>query len=46
MEIASGIEPVQDGSVFIELINWPFLQDLKGRPAEYKAGPRSAIAHG
>jgi hypothetical protein len=44
MEIASGIEPVQDGRIFIELINWPFLHDLKGSPAEYKAGLDLAIA--
>ena len=38
MEIASGIEPVQDGRIFIELINWPILHDLRGSPAVYKAG--------
>ena len=25
MEIANSIEPVQDGRIHIELINWPFL---------------------
>ncbi len=31
VEIASGIQPVQDGRVFIELINVPFLkQELCG----------------
>jgi hypothetical protein len=29
MEIASGIEPVQDGRIFIELINGPFLYEHK-----------------
>jgi hypothetical protein len=46
MEIASGIEPVQDGRIFIELINWPFLYELKGTPAEYKAGLDLAIERG
>ena len=46
MKIASGIEPVQDGRIFIELINWPFLHDLRGKPAEYKGGLRLAIARG
>jgi hypothetical protein len=46
MEIANGIEAVQDGRIFIEQINWPFLHDLRGSPAEYKAGLDLAIAHG
>jgi hypothetical protein len=36
----------QDGRIFIELINWPFLSELKGTPAEYKAGLDLAIARG
>jgi hypothetical protein len=46
IEIANSIEPSQDGRIFIELINWPFLSDLKGSPAEYKAGLELAIARG
>jgi hypothetical protein len=46
MEIASGIEPVQDGRIFIELLNGPFLYELRGTPAEYKAGLDLAIARG
>jgi hypothetical protein len=38
VEIANSVEPVQDGRIFIELINWPFLHDLKGTPQEYGAG--------
>ena len=38
IEIANSVETVQDGRIFIELINWPFLHDLKGTPAEYGAG--------
>jgi hypothetical protein len=46
IEIANSVEAVQDGRIFIELINWPFLHDLKGSPAEYKAGLELAIARG
>ena len=34
IEIANSVEAVQDGRIFIELINWPFLHDLKGSPAD------------
>jgi hypothetical protein len=46
IEIANSIESVQDGRIFIEKINWPFLHDLKGTPGEYKAGLDLAIARG
>ena len=46
MEIANSIEPVQDGSIHIELINWPFLQEHRGTPAAYKAGLDFAIERG
>jgi len=46
VEIANSIEPAQEGRIFIEQINWPFLHDLKGSPAEYKAGLDLAIARG
>ncbi len=46
VEIANSVEAVQDGRIFIELINWPFLSELKGTPAEYKAGLDLAIARG
>jgi hypothetical protein len=46
VEIANSIEPAQDGRIFIELINWPFLSEHKGSPAEYKAGLDLAIARG
>lgn len=38
VEIASTVEPVQDGRIHIELINGPFLFKDKGSPAEYGAG--------
>lgn len=46
IEIAYSIEPVQDGRIHIEKINWPFLHELRGSPAEYKAGINVAIANG
>ena len=43
IEIANAVEAVQDGRIFIELINWPFLSEHKGTPAKYKAGDRSRL---
>lgn len=46
VELANAFEPVQDGRIYIEKINGPFLFELKGTPAEYKAGLDRAIANG
>ena len=46
VELANAFEPVQDGRIYIEKINEPFLYQLKGTPAEYKAGLDLAIAKG
>jgi hypothetical protein len=46
IEIANAFEPIQDGRIYIEKINGPFLFELKGTPAEYKAGLDRAIAKG
>jgi hypothetical protein len=46
LELANAFEPVQDGRIYIEKINGPFLYQLKGTPAEYKAGLERAIAKG
>jgi hypothetical protein len=43
VEIASMIEPVQDGRIHIEKINAPFLYQARATPAEYSAGLRLAI---
>jgi hypothetical protein len=43
VELANAFEPIQDGRIYIEKINGPFLFDLKGTPAEYKAGLDRAI---
>jgi hypothetical protein len=46
IDLANAFEPVQDGRIYIEKINAPFLYQLKGTPAEYKAGLERAIANG
>jgi hypothetical protein len=46
LEIANTVEVVQDGRIFIELINGPFLFELKGTPDEYGAGLELAIERG
>jgi len=46
MEHARAFEPVQDGRIFIEEINGPFLFSDKGTPAEYGAGLERAIERG
>lgn len=33
IDIANGVEAVQDGRIFIELVNWPFLTQFSKRPA-------------
>ena len=46
VEIASTVEPAQDGCIHVELINGPFLFKDKGSPAEYGAGMALAIERG
>ena len=46
VELANAFEPVQDGRIYIEKINGPFLFELKATPAEYRAGLDYAIAKG
>ena len=46
VEIASTIEPVQDGRIHIEKINAPFLYQERATPAEYSAGLRLEIERG
>jgi hypothetical protein len=46
LELANAFEPVQDGRIYIEKINGPFIFELKGSPTEYKAGLDRAIAKG
>jgi hypothetical protein len=46
IELANAFEPIQEGRIYIEKINGPFLFELKGTPAEYQAGLDCAIANG
>ncbi|OKO87558.1 hypothetical protein AC629_13455 [Bradyrhizobium sp. NAS80.1] len=46
VELAAGIEPVQDGRIHIEKINYPFLSKLKATGPEFGAGLRYAVEHG
>ncbi|MET4487664.1 hypothetical protein [Bradyrhizobium sp. LA7.1] len=46
IELAKGIEAVQDGRIHIEKINAPFLFTLGGKGGEFGAGIRYAIEKG
>ena len=46
LEHARAFEPIQDGRIYIEKINGPFLFGDKGTPAEYSAGLAFAIQKG
>jgi hypothetical protein len=46
VEIANAVEVIQDGRVYIELINAPLLFEHKASPDEYKAGLDLAINRG
>jgi hypothetical protein len=46
VEIANSVEAVQEGRIYIELINGPLLFEHKASPAEYTAGLDLAIARG
>jgi hypothetical protein len=39
-------EPIQDGRIYIEKLNGPFLYEAKDSPTEYKAGLDLAIERG
>ena len=46
IEIANSVEAVQDGRIFIEMINGPMLFEHMATPAEYKAGLDRAVTRG
>ncbi|MDA9522930.1 hypothetical protein XI06_22280 [Bradyrhizobium sp. CCBAU 11434] len=46
IDLAKGIEAVQDGRIHIEKINAPFLFTLKASGAEFGAGIKYAIEKG
>lgn len=45
VEIANATEPVQDGRLYVELINGALLT-ARGSPPEYRAGTERAITRG
>ncbi|MGY8706168.1 hypothetical protein RAD16_10570 [Bradyrhizobium sp. 18BD] len=46
VEIAASIPAVQDGRIYIERINAPFLYTLGGSGPEFGAGIKYAVEHG
>jgi hypothetical protein len=46
LEHANGFEPIQDGRIYIEVINGKMLYGDKATAAEYWAGLQLAIARG
>jgi len=46
VELASAIPTIQDGRIYVDEINGPFLRELQGTPAEYEAGLRLALDRG
>ena len=46
MQHAHAFEPIQDGRIYIEKLNGPFLYVDRGTPAEYSAGLSYAIERG
>lgn len=45
VEIANGVEAAQDGRIYIERVNGPFLK-AGGSPDEFRAGLERAITQG
>ncbi|MET4307966.1 hypothetical protein [Bradyrhizobium sp. RT4b] len=46
VELAANIEAAQDGRIYIERINAPFMVNLKGSGSEFGAGLKYAIGQG
>ena len=46
IEIANGVEALQDGRIHIEKVNGPFLFQLKETVDQYRAGIKQAIERG
>ena len=46
LEHAHAFEPIQEGRIYIEKINGPFLFGDRGTPEEYSAGLELAISRG
>jgi hypothetical protein len=41
LEIANSVEPLQDGRIFIEKINLPFLSEFNGCPRRVQRRPQA-----
>lgn len=46
VELAKAIKTIQDGRIYTDEINGPFMRQLKGTPSECAAGLNFAIAKG
>ncbi|MET4520111.1 hypothetical protein [Bradyrhizobium sp. I1.7.5] len=46
VELAANVEAVQDGRIYIERINAPFMFNLKGSGSEFGAGLKPAVERG
>ncbi len=46
VELAASVEAVQDGRIYIERINAPFMFELKGSGTEFGAGLKHAVERG
>ncbi|WP_035678393.1 hypothetical protein [Bradyrhizobium liaoningense] len=46
VQLAASIEPAQDGRIYIEKMNAPFLFTLMGRGSEFRAGLELAAKKG
>jgi hypothetical protein len=46
MEHARAFQPIQEGRIYIEQLNHPFLFGDKATPAEYTAGLKYAVSQG
>jgi hypothetical protein len=46
MQHAHAFEPLQDGRIYVEVLNGPFLFGDKGTPAEYTVGLDYGIRQG
>jgi hypothetical protein len=46
VELAQAFQPIQEGRIYIEEINRPFLFKHNGTPDEYSVGPKLCIERG
>lgn len=46
MKYAQEFKPIQDGRIYVEILNFPFLDKDKATPAQYSVGMAFAKDHG